>query len=230
MQYFLHRMTSQNKFFSAFIANVVPIIGVLFFQWSVFSILLAYWLENIVIGFFQFLKMRRATMNYPVNERNSLVPGPLRPVKPAERMVMPIFFLVHFGIFSFVHLGLLRALVARPQDSQNFTLSILCSLVPFFIIYGKSYVQEYILPKEYEKVPMARLMFSAYPRVVVMHLVILIGAFPVMLLTGISPKFSLLLILLKIVVDVVIEQKAKQLFAKIDAAQAEKNKAAELKK
>ena len=32
-------------------ANLVPLIGVLFFKWDIFSIMLLYWLESGVVGF-----------------------------------------------------------------------------------------------------------------------------------------------------------------------------------
>lgn len=41
-------------------ANLVPLVGVLFLGWSLWTILVLYWLENGVIGFFNVLKMAAA--------------------------------------------------------------------------------------------------------------------------------------------------------------------------
>ncbi|MCX6752054.1 MAG: DUF6498-containing protein [Candidatus Nomurabacteria bacterium] len=38
------------------LANCVPLAGVLFFNWSLFSLLISYWLETGVIGIFVFIK------------------------------------------------------------------------------------------------------------------------------------------------------------------------------
>ena len=38
-------------------ANMVPLWGVLFFNWDAFYIVLLYWAENLVIGFYNILKM-----------------------------------------------------------------------------------------------------------------------------------------------------------------------------
>ena len=42
------------------IANLIPLVGVLWFGWDVWGILTIYWLENGIVGFFNVLKMRRA--------------------------------------------------------------------------------------------------------------------------------------------------------------------------
>jgi hypothetical protein len=36
--------------------NLIPLFGVLFFGWSLFSIMFLYWIENGIIGFFNILK------------------------------------------------------------------------------------------------------------------------------------------------------------------------------
>ena len=41
------------------VANAIPLIGVLFFGWSVWTILIVYWLENGIVGVFNVLKMAR---------------------------------------------------------------------------------------------------------------------------------------------------------------------------
>ena len=60
-----------KKIARALLQNSIPLLGVLFFHWSVFALLLSYWLENVVIGVYQVLKMRRATLNYPVGQKNN---------------------------------------------------------------------------------------------------------------------------------------------------------------
>ena len=42
------------------VANAVPLIGVLFLGWNVWTILTIYWLENGVVGVFNVLKMSKA--------------------------------------------------------------------------------------------------------------------------------------------------------------------------
>jgi hypothetical protein len=43
------------------VANLVPLVGVLWFGWNVWAILIIYWLENGIVGLFNVLKMGRAS-------------------------------------------------------------------------------------------------------------------------------------------------------------------------
>ena len=42
------------------LANLVPLVGVVFFGWSLFGIMWIYWAENAVIGIFAILRMLTA--------------------------------------------------------------------------------------------------------------------------------------------------------------------------
>jgi hypothetical protein len=77
-------------------ANAVPLGGVLYGGWRVFNVLLLYSLENIVIGAYNVLKMRRAPCDEEELRRTwdgvSTKRGLIR------------FFCVHYGGFVVVHL------------------------------------------------------------------------------------------------------------------------------
>ena len=48
-------------------ANLVPIYGVVFLGWEVFPLLLLFWLENLIIGMYNVLKMMLATPDNAAN-------------------------------------------------------------------------------------------------------------------------------------------------------------------
>ena len=60
-------------------ANLVPLLGVLLWDWDVFLLLLLFWCENVVIGIFGIARM--------------IVAG--RTDSAAEGLFLPLFFLVH---------------------------------------------------------------------------------------------------------------------------------------
>ena len=66
------------------LVNLIPLLGVLFFSWDIFTVIILYWMESAVIGFFNILKMQKIN-NYKFT--------PLVP-----------FFIMHYVIFMFVHL------------------------------------------------------------------------------------------------------------------------------
>ena len=55
---------------SLLIVNLIPLFGALFLGWSLFSILIIYWLESAVIGFYTLIKMIITLTNY--NKKSDL--------------------------------------------------------------------------------------------------------------------------------------------------------------
>ncbi len=196
-----------KKIYLALLGNVVPFVGVVFFHWSVVAILLSYWLENVVIGLYQILKIKKAKLNYPVNEQNKFVIGPLRPVKSSEQIFYSIFFSVHYGIFLFGHLAVLSLFAEILSESIKFTWAIVMTSLPFFLTHGKSYVEEYIGEKQYEKIPLIKFFVGPYRRIFVMHITLILGAIPLLFVAKIFPQISFVVIVLKIFLDVFLKEK-----------------------
>ena len=43
-------------------ANVLPLVGVLLWDWDVFALLVLFWMENVVVGVFFILRMMLADL------------------------------------------------------------------------------------------------------------------------------------------------------------------------
>src|SRR5256886_13108133 len=89
--------------FILLLANAMPIAGVLFLGWTVFPLVLLYWLENVVVGAFNVAKL--------------LLAQPRDPVRWAGKVFLVPFFLVHFGGFTSIP-GVLVVAVFGPQGTQ----------------------------------------------------------------------------------------------------------------
>jgi hypothetical protein len=85
-------------------ANLIPLVGVLFFGWSLWTILAIYWAENGIVGLWNIPKILLA--------EGALLPGrvgagdrpwAVQPVPGAGRVFMAGFFAVHYGLFWLVH-------------------------------------------------------------------------------------------------------------------------------
>jgi len=211
-------MNENNKssFFTALVGNILPLLGVLFFNWSVTSILLAYWLENVVIGVYQVLKMRRSKVNFPHNEKNKLVVGPLRPILSSEKVFYPIFFCVHYGLFLLVHLFFLWFFGQTIKDEVLFAWPVVVSALPFLITHGRVYVSEYVEKKQYEQIPMAKLFIAPYRRIFIMHATLIIGSIPLFFLLPVIPKIGAVLVFLKVILDVVLKEKEFDFWKKLE--------------
>ncbi|MBU0612446.1 hypothetical protein KKB10_00365 [Patescibacteria group bacterium] len=193
--------------------NFIPLVGVMFFEWSLFSIMLLYWLENIVIGFYNVLKMLRAD---GISAEGLKIGG--KQVKSVAKLGFVIFFVFHFGIFALVHGVFVFTIfgitslsgtslvnqgtipwseIAWPDVSF---LGILFALLMLIVSHGISYRKNYIQNGEYKKVSAAQQLFKPYGRVISMHFIILISAFVIAGL-GYSVFTATILIAIKTVID-----------------------------
>ena len=86
-------------------ANLVPLIGVLFLGWNVWNVLVVYWLENGIVGVFNVLKMARAEGPVDGVESGAGSGATLngRPLTGTGKGALIPFFIVHYGLFWFVH-------------------------------------------------------------------------------------------------------------------------------
>lgn len=181
---------------SLLFANVIPVVGVLFFGWSVFMILVAYWVENIVVGIYNVFKIGRYEVS--IKPKSGQWTPPLFLVKS----FFIVFFIFHFGMFTLGH-GLFLFTVFHNPDIvyEEVFFNGISMFIVLMISHGVSYHQNFLGNKEYKNFSdIAQIYKAPYSRVFVMHLVIIFGAL-------ISVKFGepvyvlLLLILLKVIVD-----------------------------
>lgn len=180
------------------LANLLPLYGVIFLQWHVFTILFLFWLENVIIGFYNVLKMLLAQ---PENT----------PAWLAKLFLVP-FFTFHYGFFTLIH-GLFVILLfggnffsTSGLPAPELVLSIIIeqkivyAFLALFLSHGLSFLYNYLGKGEYTQANLQGLMAAPYSRIVVLHLVIILGGFIVMSLK--SPLSGLiLLIVLKIYTD-----------------------------
>lgn len=184
---------------SLIVANLVPLYGVLFLHWQVFPILLLFWLENVIVGLFNALKM--------------LAVAPTIPGTWAAKLVIVPFFCFHYGMFTLAHGvfvfgffgGYFTELDSFPtvnsvyQGIGDFQLN--WAVLALFISHAISFAMNYVGKGEYKQAKLKELMVQPYSRVVILHITIVIGAFLVMISN--APNYILvILVLLKIFIDV----------------------------
>ena len=172
-------------------ANLVPLAGVLFFGWDLASVIVLFWAESAVIGFYTALKMA--------------VVGKLTAV-----LFVP-FFIGHFGGFMAAHFLLIYSLFVRgafatgqaPGAAEALSAifrPLWLSLAALFISHGVSFVDNFLGRREYEGTTMKALMVAPYNRIIVMQLALIFGGWIILLLRSPLPALALF-VLLKIVLD-----------------------------
>ena len=185
------------------VANIIPLVGVLFFGWSVWNILVIYWLENGLVGVINVLKMSAATGDETTPGLTFMVNG--RPSSSATKFGLIPFFVVHYGIFWVVHGVFVLTLPAflGPSSDGGMTLDVgpvLVAAAGLAISHGLSFWWNFLRGGEYRRTTAGALMFAPYKRLVALHITIIFGAFAVML-TGAPAAAVAVLVAIKTAID-----------------------------
>ena len=170
------------------IANLIPLLGVLLYDWNIGEIMLLFWAESAIVGFFNLLKM------WWVGRWAVLFMGP--------------FFVGHFGGFMVGHLLFIYALFLSGADTDVSTAQVMAdfvrlwpALLGLFLSHAYSYHVNFVGRREYVGRDMSKQMTEPYARIIVMHVTLIMGAFLVTLFNSRLAALALL-ILLKIGVDI----------------------------
>lgn len=194
------------------IGNLLPIIGVLFFQWSIFAILIIFWFESLIIGMFNVIKIFMSGFLRPSDMKGMQIVG---------AFFFSGFFTFHYGIFMFVHLmfliflgkefnmigvsfdGNLGTIGGGILENVGYLVSktfsgplellnspVLCVLL-ILVYNGIYFASGFVRKKEYLRKGMTVLMGEPYGRIVVMHMTIIIGFF----VTSLFPDQSWIIVI-----------------------------------
>lgn len=178
------------------VANLVPLYGVLFWNWDLFTLMMAYWMETAAIGFWNI--------------------GHMALLARWGALFMVPFFIVHFGGFMLGHFLFLWQMFGggwneNVENIEEFLRSIPVNWTVWiafgalFVSHGLSFFFNVLRPwwrGEGEMPGQAQnVMVGTYGRVIVMHITILFGAALAAFFKTPTAAF-ILLIVLKVFVDV----------------------------
>ncbi|MFA6602657.1 MAG: DUF6498-containing protein [Candidatus Shapirobacteria bacterium] len=181
------------------ISNFIPLWGVLNWGWDSKQAVIMYWSENLIIGFFTLLKMRK-------------VIGETDLAKKKEKMWL---FLAHFGGFCLGHGVFILILLFGPTPGRDGQMNLeevrFWEILPYvrtltlafgaaFMSHAFSYWQNYIGREEYTRSTLDQLFWQPYFRVIVVHLTI----FGVYFLSGFMENAqagAVALVFIKTIVD-----------------------------
>ncbi len=182
------------------LVNVVPLAGVLWFGWRMFDVLMLFWMESVVIGVINLLRM--AVRLFGAGELKGVVLIP--------------FFTVHYFGFCAAH-GLILVLVFGPPGlspaqvlgaSGFFEIirqllsepTLRWGLIAIAASHLFSFLANFLWAGEWRRTGIDVLMGAPYGRIMLMHVVLVIGA-AIFMAIG-QPIYALaLLVALKILAD-----------------------------
>lgn len=212
-----------------FFANLVPLIGVLFWGWDIFSMLILYWIESFIVGMWNIPKIIKASgglSKYIPSISDARTRISYRISSILSRFFLIPFFIFHYGIFTMVHLGFIlgfREIALRNilptiiSSESSFSYSISYSgpisafqdidgfwiaALSLFISHGISFFSNFIGKKEYEHMGPLAQTFQPYKRIVIMDITIFVGAFLFIFLGSNSIAFLIVFVGLKMFLDI----------------------------
>lgn len=175
---------------SLLVSNLLVIILAIVQGWEVATVLWVYWMQSIIIGFFQFLRIlslkKFSTENFKINSQS---------VSPTNntKLFTAFFFLFHYGFFHFIYaIFLFNFFTNQPLD---FTYLFLGGLI-FFLNHFFSYQHNKVIDEQKTQ-NIGTLMFSPYARIIPMHLIIVFGAI-------LGQSILVIFLLLKTLVDLIM--------------------------
>jgi len=165
-------MTNRKKITSQIVMNTIPLLGVIFAQWSIFALIYSYWLETLSIVFFNTIKILTAQKSSQKAPHIKKALFNLM-INLGELFFYLIFIVVFIGgIISTKHEGM-NFINYLAFIDNNFKIMIfglftakLLELIYFYFLNG---TYKITTPEEYCS------FFS--PRIIVLHVVIVLGYF-----------------------------------------------------
>lgn len=182
------------------VVNLLPIVGVFVFGWNPFDLIIAYWVENLVIGVLNYFKILIAQGDYKKGEVKIDAGAGIKTM--VNKIYLAHFFLFHYGIFTAVHGVFVFTMFAEASGTVGantifsligFGLALLFSHI-FSFFYNFLGKDEYQLnsPDYYFSLP--------YGRIFPIHITIIIGGLFTQTV-GASWPLAVVFVILKIIID-----------------------------
>ena len=164
-------------------ANLIPVVGALFFDWNAKEIFLVYCLETIIIGILNLVKMAIVTA---VRKKDKWYNNNSYTMQSG--LFFMFFFLIHYGLFVAVQMGIFFG-VSGMGDGTDLTLfsffykwpelltnDSIIMLAAFGIGYGFKMIYEFIRSGEYKTTPLMIIMFQPYGRIFIQQFTVILGS------------------------------------------------------
>ena len=165
------------------IANLIPIAGSVFLDWNLGDVMVLYWTESAIIGFFNVCKIA------VISRWLVLLVGP--------------FFIGHFGGFMAIHFLFLYSIFVKPQsgmvsgddlaDVTQLFVALWPALAALFISHAYSFYKNFLGRHEYRDRTLNQQMTEPYSRIIFMHLVLILGGGLTIALGGPAPVLILVI-------------------------------------
>lgn len=195
-------------FVSLFSYVLLPVVGIIWFDWDWRSVILLYWLENITIGLRNVIDMARSPKMHPPNKAHLETQG------FSGRVGYIFFFIFHYGLFTTVH-GVFVILISlggfRTFDSAR-PIEGDINWGTLLIVWGVSTVVQIVLSllEPRDRIPAVTTLFlRPYSRIFALHFTVIGGVWLINAMDW-PPIAAIFLVVLHFVLDFKNLRQARQ--------------------
>lgn len=170
-------------------SNLLLLIGIIYWQWEIFDVLIIYWLESFTIVIFNALKIHKCNRI----RKEKTAPGYFAYfyIYLMAALVWLIFICVFFGPWNFI---------ISDQPGGSFNVNIIFMIVFLILSHGISYKNNFIDKKEFKILSIEELFYAPIYRFVVIQVVVFFAGYYFMK-TGSMMLSAIIIVLLKTFLD-----------------------------
>jgi hypothetical protein len=150
--------------------NAITVLGVTAFGWPAGNVFVLFWVENAVIGAWSVVRILTAR---GTGERGTTIKINGRPTT-AGPVALALFFCFHYGLFCLVH-AVFTGFVAYTLGVQATFLFLGLPIVLIMIRYAVETFTVWFGAGQRDAVSPAQAMLQPYPRIIVLHVAVLIA-------------------------------------------------------
>jgi hypothetical protein len=189
------------------LGNLVPLAGVLFFEWGLVLTMFVFWIDNVMVGLWTVPKVYLATNTKDESDE---------PATIVDRVWNTIFFFIFYGAFTAFHGVVVIGLFGTqptPHGRRGPTEEELAQMLPaealwvavltLFATRGVELYLDFLRPRAYETSSYKEAAGGAFGRMFLLHVVLIGGGALALYLR--SPIAALvLLVVLKTLGDLIV--------------------------
>lgn len=191
--------TTKKTLFALLVANLVPLVGLLLFEWDLISVFAAYMLETALVGLFALVRIIAVFYgNKPgkVNEARTYATA-ASPFRPALRFVVHFYFILFVQSLVFlVSVGLLMPETAQASSVTEYLVQFLqhetlISLLALFAGHSIVLFSEMFSGSLWVSDPNT-ISGRPYLRLFVQQFAVILGGFIMILLSNLSAHAAMI--------------------------------------
>ena len=146
-------------------SNIFTIALAIFQQWEIGYIVMSYWIQSVIIGIFQFVKILDLkefdTTGFTINDRPA-------PPTTGTKYHTAFFFLMHYGFFHFIYAFFLVASAFDNLDTYPWGYIAMVTL-----LFVANHLYSFLTNRAHDrsiKRNIGHMMFIPYTRIIPMHI------------------------------------------------------------